>query len=184
MHSSILMFSLSGFSIFLGFIALFFQKTYIDSKTNQITEIDIPIMGKMKTNYPALIFVFLGGFLAFYAFYKSPQSPQKIPWEITGSFKANDKIDWQDGTLRVFPTDFEVTANPDGTFKITASLEEGRTFEDVVQRIDYSHHYGSIQIYPQAEYNAYRAQKDTLIKIATKNSREYKQVPLQEFSEN
>ncbi|MGH2508312.1 MAG: hypothetical protein ACRDHZ_13055, partial [Ktedonobacteraceae bacterium] len=46
--------------IFLGFIALLSQKIYIDHRTNKATEIDVPILGKMKANYPALIFVFLG----------------------------------------------------------------------------------------------------------------------------
>jgi hypothetical protein len=51
-----------GFAVLLavlGLVALLKQKTYLDSKTGQPTQIEIPLIGKMKTNYPALIFVFL-----------------------------------------------------------------------------------------------------------------------------
>jgi hypothetical protein len=48
------------FVVVLGFLALLSQKIYLDPRTNAPVEIDVPILGKMKANYPALIFVFLG----------------------------------------------------------------------------------------------------------------------------
>ena len=75
-------FSLASISILLGFIALLKQKTYLDSKTNQPTDVEVPLVGRLKTNYPALVFVFLGFCLAFYVVHKS--LPQKeIIWKIT-----------------------------------------------------------------------------------------------------
>jgi hypothetical protein len=43
------------------FVALLKQKSYLDIRSGEIIEIEVPIFRKMKTNYPALIFVFLAG---------------------------------------------------------------------------------------------------------------------------
>ena len=67
----LIIYGISTLTIILGFIALLTQKIYIDTDTKQLTQIDIPMVGKMKTNYPALIFLFLGIFLAVYAFSRS-----------------------------------------------------------------------------------------------------------------
>ena len=58
---------LFGFlSILMGFIALLAQKIYMKNN-NEVSEIEIPLIGKMKFNYPALIFVFIGVVLIFYS---------------------------------------------------------------------------------------------------------------------
>ena len=62
----LLKYFLAAILIILGFIALLRQKTYIDSKTKQPTEIEITKLGKFKSNYPALAFVVLGFVLAFF----------------------------------------------------------------------------------------------------------------------
>lgn len=169
----LIIYGISTLTIILGFIALLTQKIYIDTDTKQLTQIDIPMVGKMKTNYPALIFLFLGIFLAVYAFSRS-FPPQKNEWVITGSFESGKNINWQDGTLTVFPADFECEVFPNGRFEIEAKIEEGKTFEDVIQRIDYSHPLGSAQICP-------KKQRETLVKHETENSREYKPVPIQVY---
>jgi hypothetical protein len=60
-----------------------YQKTYLDPETKQPTEIEVPLIGKLKTNYPALIFVFLGIVLAFLTF-RTSHAPPKEKWEIEG----------------------------------------------------------------------------------------------------
>ena len=40
--------------IVLGFFALLAQRIYIDSGTLTASEIEIPFLGKMKANFPAL----------------------------------------------------------------------------------------------------------------------------------
>ena len=82
-------FSLSFLSVALGFVALLAQRTYLDKETQKPVEIEIPVFGKMKSNYPALLFVFLGFALAFYAFDKS-YPPPKVEWVVTGALKAQD----------------------------------------------------------------------------------------------
>src|SRR6266849_2316656 len=122
-------------AIVLGFIALLKQKTYIDRHTKQPTEIELPILGKMKTNAPALTFVFLGVGLALVAFEKS-YPPKKVEWTVEGSFKnlPGKHVDWPNGTLALHPTDLKPgPVSTGGKFTITAMIDEGKSFEDVVE---------------------------------------------------
>jgi hypothetical protein len=43
-----------------GILLIYKEKIYIDSTTNQVTEIDVPFFGKLKTNVPALALFALG----------------------------------------------------------------------------------------------------------------------------
>ena len=75
----ILIISIIG--IILGFVALITQKIYINPETSEATEVEIPFIGKIKTNYPALVFAFLGFGLAFYVFNKAyPPLPTVWHW--------------------------------------------------------------------------------------------------------
>ncbi len=182
MQSFLIIYFISALAIILGFIALLTQKIYIDARTQKPSEIKIPIVGRIRTNYPALVFVFLGFALSVIAVNKTPQkievykTPPKENWIITGSIKNRDeeKFDYRTGTLVVWPTDFEIELKPDGVFNIKAKIEEGKTFEDVVRLIDYSHTSGSIQILPKDEYEQYVNEEETLIKSAKKTDRKYK----------
>lgn len=175
----VLIFSLSALSIILGFIALLTQKIYIDSDSKQLTQIEIPIIGKMKTNYPALIFV-IGGLVLAYITIDQSFPPRKISWEIRGSFISENSgnIDWDNGTLAVFPVDFKTSVRSDGVFIIQADIDEGKTFEEIVQYIDYSHKLGTTQIYPQKQYTSYLNGEESLIDKTTKESRKYKPKPI------
>jgi hypothetical protein len=75
--------------VVMGFFALLKQKLYIDSKTNKATEVSLPIVGKMKTNYPALVFV-LVGFAAMYPIYsfKQPDADAKDDYLIKGRIEV------------------------------------------------------------------------------------------------
>jgi len=170
-------------AILLGFVALLMQKTYVDRETKQPTEIELPILGKMKTNAPALAFVFLGVALALAAFEKS-YPPKKVEWTVQGSFKnvPGKHIDWPTGTLAIHPTDFQPAVSTAGRFTITAMIEEGRSFEDAIELIDYSHPSGSVQLRPKQEYGRY-LEHDTssLIEGTTETTRRFKPLTLTVF---
>ena len=72
MTESTIIYLLAGLCFVLGFVALLKQKTYIDSQTNQPTEIELPFVGKLKSNFPALVFVVVGAFLAYSGWSKPP----------------------------------------------------------------------------------------------------------------
>jgi hypothetical protein len=168
----------------MGFIALLKQKLYIDSTTNEPTEVSLPIVGKMKTNYPALIFVIIG-FVSMYPVYTMYQaaSEEKEDYLIKGRLEVASPVttgeshgnaanpDFSTSTIVPFPSD---VSNPhmerSGVFSLTIKVPRGKTFEEQVQSLQFNgppDFIGSI--------NTEHALNDprTLIS-STRNSREYK----------
>jgi hypothetical protein len=185
MESILIIYGISALAIILGFIALLTQKIYMDAKTQKATQIKIPIVGRMRTNYPALVFVFVGFALSVIAANKTPEeievykAPPKKEWKVTGSFKIRDEenIDYGTGTLAVFPSDFEIEVNKNGRFNIIAKIEEGKTFEEEIERMDYTHTRGSIEIIPKDEYTRYKKQDPaSYLESATGHTRKYQTI--------
>lgn len=161
--------------ILLGFAALLTQRIYLDLSTLQPIEMDVPILGKMKANYPALVFVFLGCALTIYGV--NQQRAEEVVWQIDGTLEAGaEKLNWQDGQLSVFPSKFEVDIDQEsGKFKIRLPIEKGKTLEQVVQRIDYSHPSGSVIFHPKEEFERHKASPSTgALTSATDTTRTYK----------
>ena len=168
-------------SIVLGFVALIKQKTFIDATTNQPTEFELPLVGKLKTNYPSLLFVMVGFGLVLRV--PSGTDSGKEEWAITGSLRTDSIAPaWEDGSLTVFPSDFRVSVSSQGAFKITALLPKGMTFEDVVEYFDFSHPKGSVQFYPKDQFARF-TQRDTtsLIRGATPRTRTLKPLTLTSY---
>ena len=173
---------ISVLSIVLGFIALLTQKIYIDSRTNTLTEVEIPLFGKMKTNFPALIFVFLGFALIFFVVEKF--NIQKEDWLITGSLQTVEgrEIDWGKGVLELFPCDIkESEIGKNGNFRILASIEKGKTFEDIIERVHFDHPGGaSFVLFPRKEYERHSVRSLlSLLKEYTDTTRLYKPLPVE-----
>jgi hypothetical protein len=181
-------FVLAGLLIILGFVALLTQKIYLDQETKTPIEFDIPLLGKMKANKPAIVFVVLGVYLAIYALSKS--DPPMDRWSVNGTMMTNgEKIDWRDGNLTLFPTNAAVKIFNSGAseksklgrFEIAIDIEKGKTFEDVIQRIDYSHSRGSFQILPKKEFEPKNPEQKSTLKNITVTSREYDKLALTLF---
>lgn len=160
--------------IILGFAALLSQRIYLDLKTLKPVEMDVPILGKMKANYPALVFVFLGCALTMYGVNK--QRDTEVTWQIDGTIEATTEgLNWQEGRLAVFPSKVETEINPDtGKFKIRLTIEKGKTLEDVIERIDYSHPSGSVNFLPKKEFELHQKNQPSIVMNATNTSRTYK----------
>ncbi|MFP4030442.1 MAG: hypothetical protein ACLFRG_10330 [Desulfococcaceae bacterium] len=183
--------ALSGLCIVLGFIALLSQKVYrIEGPDGQTTatRVEVPLFGKygkMTTNYPALLFVVAGFALAVFALKSDPGPPPgKEAWLITGELAASDgeaPLPWHEGSLTVFPTDFEARVFPSGKFEIMARIPADQTFEDVVQRIDFSHETGSVQLFPKEELDKFVAGETSLLENRTKTSRDFRKIPVTIF---
>lgn len=176
MENVFTVYGLSFLSIILGFIALLKQKTYIDPKTNQPTEIEIPIFGKLKTNFPALIFVFLGFLLAYIAFNKSYH--RTAQWEITGKLIASDQsnLDWDLTNVRLFPAS-KAMVDSDGNFSIDAQIEEGKTFEDFYERVEFSNRKFTARLFPGKEFKKHNEDPaSSLLDQATPTTRDYKPI--------
>jgi hypothetical protein len=183
--------ALSGLCIVLGFIALLSQKVYrIEGEDGEqtATRVEVPLFGKygkMTTNYPALFFLVAGFALAVFALQSDPGPPPgKESWLITGELtvpEGESAIPWHQGSLTVFPTDFEARVFPSGKFEISARIPEGRSFEDVVQRIDFSHENGSVQVFPREELEKFDAGAESLLENRTETSRDFRKIPIKLF---
>lgn len=177
-------FGLSALLIILGFVALLKQKTYLDVNTQQPVQVDIPILGKVKTNYPALIFVLLGFALAWTVFEKS-FPPRKETWKLTGTLKSpsGHKIDWEDGTLTLTPSALDPTIFNSGGFQLNALVDEGKSIDDVYETLDFSLPSGSVQINLKKEITAFKAGQSSLIDGLTKHTVNFKPVEIQLYSQ-
>jgi len=155
---------ISLISIALGFIALLTQKIYIiDSQTQSATEVET-IFGKMKTNYPALVFVVLGFGLLYLTLDKKVISDKnydvsiknlndtldkknkiigdlstKAQWQIMGRLMNGDDThieDFSNCIMTLHPTVIEDDeVSTLGVFNIKISLEKGKIFEDWIDYI-------------------------------------------------
>jgi len=177
-------FGLAILSILLGFVALLTQRIYLDANTQKPVDIDVPLLGKMKTNYPALVFVFLGFFFAYIVLEKQPKEKKEIEWDINGAFTDPKINDWQaGGKLILFPTKITPNVDKNGKFTISMKIEEGKSFEDMIEKIEYSHNDGEVTIYPRDEYSAYVKGDTCKLEKAVSHIRTYKPVPLQRTGE-
>ena len=173
-------FGLAALLIVLGFVALLKQKTYLDSKTQQPVEVELPVIGKVKTNYPALIFVLLGFVMAWTAFEKS-FPPRKEEWTVKGTFNhpARQKVEWKAGTLTFTPSDLNTTLYNEGNFEMTALIDEGKSIEDVYETLDFSLPNGSVQIDLRKEINAFRQGQSNHIASLTPHSVKFNPINIQ-----
>jgi hypothetical protein len=55
-------------AILVAAIFAFKQKAYVDKDTGQVTEIDVPIFGKLKTNTPAIALCFVAAIFGYFAY--------------------------------------------------------------------------------------------------------------------
>lgn len=159
--------------IILGFVALLTQRIYIDPQTNSPTEIEVPILGKMKSNYPALVFVFLGCVMVAMALYAYRES--RTEWLIDGTMTSKTPgLDWQSGQLAIFPSDIDTHIDPaTGKFSIKLAIQKNKSLEDVIERIQYSHPAGSMVIVPSEELRLKESGKPSKLSTQTPTSRSY-----------
>lgn len=148
--------ALATLSFVLGFVALLSSKIYINPNTKARLAVDLPILGKMQTNYPALIFVFVGAALAMFAVEKEPR---ETLWNITGQLRdpGNEIKDWRNsGTLRLVQLGPNVAIEEHGQFTIDVALPEGESFESAVEQIAYTSDRFHLTVLPKAELDAYK----------------------------
>jgi hypothetical protein len=147
-NSVLFIFAIASLSIILGFIALLSQKIYMDAATGEATEVDVPLFGKIKSNYPALVFAFLGIALAGCAFQKAYPPPLE-PWTLTGRFTPPEGKDVDTaGNLTLVHDPVTVTnkIDPKGRYEITVNIPKGRSVEDAFETLNYTSSNGGAYI--------------------------------------
>lgn len=185
MDLNLLILGFAILSVILGFVALLSQKIYLDQHTQKATEIKVPIFGKMKSNYPSLIFVFLGFALIFYLLYQQ-STIEPVAWKISGSFiSSNPETKWSPSKLSVFPCELDIYIDRDtGKFDIDLKIKKELTFEDMFEGITYTDQYESVTIIPRMELEKYERDGTGLLKTKTPRMRLYKPIQLENFQED
>lgn len=192
MGNEIAMYLLSGFILLIGAFSLITQKiTAKDRETGEEVEIKLPFWGKLKTNYPALGFVFIGAALAAFTYSKAcemeqskmeRQSRDAQNWTISGEFVApeGELIDWTEGHVTLHPMNPLPTIAKNGTFQITGTIQKGKRFEDIVKQISYENYSGKIitaTIITDEAYETFTSgETGSLLKNAGENTRYYRAV--------
>jgi hypothetical protein len=101
----------------------------------------------MTTNYPALVFVFIGGALAWLALEhnfalekQKLDKPRAIEWTVSGQLQTPDRrmVDWKAGRIAIIPEGYHATVESNGRFQLSLQIEEGQTFESLVELVDYT----------------------------------------------
>ena len=180
MFCEIAMYVLSALILALGGVSLFTQKVRkVDKETGEETIIELPFFGKLRTNYPALAFAFIGAGMAVFTLEKTVKSTNQ--WVITGEFTAPESraIDWTNGALILSPSKLTPSINPDGTFRIQGLIQRGLKFEDVVKQISYCNWCGDLysgSIHTEKEYEDYMNEKNSILKEVRDLERIYRPV--------
>jgi hypothetical protein len=184
-------FILSIISIILGFIALLKQKTYLDAQTSQPIDIEVPIVGRMKANYPALVFVFLGFCLAFYVVHQTlsqtkTDHEKEVAWKITGHLMdpRAQITDWQTGKICFFPDAITASVDKSGRLDISIDLPPGKSFEDQIEHLEYVHTKGSVTILPRKEYKAFMDGRESKLENIMPHARIYKPVAIKRLQDS
>lgn len=172
-------------SIVLGFIALVKQKTYIDKETQKPTEIEVPILGKMKSNYPSLVFVFLGFAFAFYTVEKAQiigeaEWIEKDIWHIEGRFISDEPNQkWTSDYLSFNPKRIVPAMNAEtGRYSVSLEIPRGQTFEDAYELIGYTDRELSATIITKPALNDFNAGGNKYIEVSGDFYRKYHPVKI------
>jgi hypothetical protein len=70
-------------SIIVGAVFVFKQKVYVDrANDDKVTEIDVPLFGKLKTNTPAIALTFVGAIFGYFAAdLMKKRNPDEVPFQ-------------------------------------------------------------------------------------------------------
>lgn len=116
----------SGIVLIIGGLYILNKQVVIrDSVTGEISEVEVPIFGKIKTNYPSLIAIFFGPTIIFYVVSVLPPLKGE-PFPITGSFEADDKSIYDSAAVEIVPQGHSTPLNNDGSFYIKVPKVEDK----------------------------------------------------------
>jgi len=126
-HSIILVLTaVSGAVIlFATMLLIAMRRIYVDKETNQATEFDFPLLGKIKTQTPALFLVAVGGMLSAYSSYQAAELwKQSIISTIPGTLDGEIQLDGAKATVLVLavPSQYENARQSSGKFSLPVQL--------------------------------------------------------------
>jgi hypothetical protein len=122
-HSMILILAaVSGAIVMISTMLLIgLRRIYVDKETKEVTEIDFPLLGKMKTQSPALFLVAVGFMLTGYAVYQDATLWAKSMNATTpGTLDGEIELDGANATVLVLavPSEYQNARQSSGKFSI------------------------------------------------------------------
>jgi hypothetical protein len=126
-HSIILLLTaISGAVVLLGTMLLIgMRRIYIDKETNQPTEFEFPLLGKMKTQTPALFLIAVGCMLSAYSGYQAAAlSKQSVSATVPGTLDGEIQLDGAKATVLVLavPSQYQHARQSSGKFSLALQL--------------------------------------------------------------
>lgn len=110
---------IAGLSVIGGLWALMKQQVVVDDKGN-VSAIEIPFFGKLTTNYPSLVAIFLGVALSAFVFNKVTITVDSVP--LNANLRVNAGINGQHLIVGAIPTGYmkvrTIDLGSDSTFQI------------------------------------------------------------------
>lgn len=116
----------AGLVLLIGTMLLVgFRRIYFDSKTKRLTEVQLPIFGKIKTQAPAIVLIFVGAFLVVYPLTRARPDMATVVGEVdTGNRPVTVRI--------VAIPQFQTTLQKSGKYHLPVPL-----LKDNLYRVEY-----------------------------------------------
>lgn len=108
------------------------RRIYVDKVTKEVTEIELPLLGKMKTQSPALFLVAVGFMLTAYAVYQDATLRAKAMKETTpGTLDGEIELDGANATVLVLavPSEYQSVRQSSGKFSLPVELLPGTDYQ-------------------------------------------------------
>lgn len=201
MEEKLILYSLAGITIVIAAFLLAYRLQLLSRLTNkqieaifglgQTTEVELSTVEqtviKMKTRYPALIFLVPATVFAFLGHHVEVVNAGNEDWTIKGKFEAPEgnsgPINWSDGVLTIRPTAIKKTdVGENGNFEIIVSVPTGKLFEDWYDFFEYSSFDKKYQVtvLPDGELAKYQSgnRHSSLLTHMKPNVRIYDEIPV------
>ena len=111
-------------AMYVGAYLLRHQKVYLDSGTGGVVDIEIPWLGRFRTNYPALAFLVVGAALVIY--------PVRYPFNAPPTVAISGRITAQNGAgLALIPVSiisYRTFTDSDGAYSLDVVRREGEQY--------------------------------------------------------
>jgi hypothetical protein len=140
----ILLICLAAFALGLGFFALLKQKTYLHANSGTVTAIELPLVGKLQTNYPALVFVAVGlafGYLANKVRIDEAKETwtTMTPFTIEGQLTSKENVkDWSSTEITVIPSSLTTQqVSPSGKYRIVIEIPKWQSIDNWLEAITF-----------------------------------------------
>jgi hypothetical protein len=165
----ILLVCLAAFALGLGFFALLKQKTYLDA-SGTVTSVEVPFVGKMHTNYPALLFVFIGfafGYLAYHFEVKTKEAREiwtaTTRYTVEGRLKSDENVtDWLSTDVMIIPSSLtHQEVDRAGQYRIVVEVPKWQSFGDWLGAISFQNGKLSGRISPGSANHTAAINKET-----------------------